>query len=431
MRLVVHRGTREIGGSCIEVTTPAARVVLDLGLPLVTATREPFDAQAALRKSAEDLRADGTLPRVAGLFTPDHSAPDAILLSHAHLDHIGLVHFSRPEIPVYATRGTSKMMLAGAVFAGRPGLDRGRHRVILAGEPFAVNDLTVTPFAVDHSTFGSVAFLLEAGGKTLLYSGDLRTHGRKPGMARALLERVSPKAIDVFLTEGTHLGGEAASGISEFDLEEQVVELTRTDPGLVLAAFSPQDVDRVVTFYRAGRRTGRTFVADAYTAFVLRQVAGESHIPRPTRDKGIRVFHNAAFRRKRAGRLRALFEPDRIDLPEILSAPAGHLMVFRPSMTDLDFGGTLPDRVRVIYSYWLGYLGNADWVDLRDRVGRANGDFVPAHASGHIHVNDLLALVRAVGARAIIPVHTFEPQILATHFPNIVLLADGQAYEVS
>ena len=238
MIVTVHRGTREIGGNCIEVASSSTRLILDVGLPLVNDQREPFDSFKALRSSREQLIADGTIKPVPGLFTDESPAPDAILLSHAHLDHVGLLHHSRPEIPIYATTGTSKMMLAGGIFVNRPTLDRNRHRAIKSGTPFAVCDFTITPFAVDHSTFGCLAFLLEAGGKRLIYSGDLRRHGRKPGMIRTLIEQVAPRNVDLLLMEGTHLGGQKEQGKTEFELEERVVELVKSAPGLVLAAFS-------------------------------------------------------------------------------------------------------------------------------------------------------------------------------------------------
>src|SRR6516225_9978468 len=115
MKLTIHRGTKEIGGSCIELATATTRIVLDVGLPLVDAAREPFDQRSIRGKSLEQLLASGVLPRVPGLFD-DRPPPAAILLSHAHLDHTGLLDFSRNDVPVYASRGTSKMMMAGARF---------------------------------------------------------------------------------------------------------------------------------------------------------------------------------------------------------------------------------------------------------------------------------------------------------------------------
>jgi len=430
MIVTVHRGTREIGGNCIEVASPSTRLILDVGLPLVNDRREPFDSFKALRSTREQLIANGTIKPVPGLFTDDAPAPDAILLSHAHLDHVGLLHHSRAEIPIHATTGTSKMMLAGGIFANRPSLDRNRHRAIKPGISFTVGDFTITPFAVDHSTFGCLAFLLEAGGKTLLYSGDLRRHGRKPGMMRTLIEQIAPRNVDLLLMEGTHLGGEKELGTTEFELEERVVELVKSAPGLVLAAFSPQDVDRLVTLYRSAQRTGRTFVADAYAAFILHLVSGEANIPRPTRDNGIRVYFNASFRRKNIDRLNQLFASDRIERDEVLTDPGKHLMAFRPSMTALDFNGQLPQQVRVLYGYWKGYLKNPDWVELQRQVAEAGGDFIPAHASGHIYTSDLRELVTALNPKTIIPIHTFEPAMFGEFFPNVQVLRDGEPFAV-
>src|SRR4051812_46875718 len=109
MRLTIHRGSKEIGGSCVELATATTRLVLDAGLPLVDANREPFDSLKALRSTRDELIADGTIPPVPGLFTTGVEPPAAVLLTHAHLDHSGLIHHARPEVPVYATRGTSKM----------------------------------------------------------------------------------------------------------------------------------------------------------------------------------------------------------------------------------------------------------------------------------------------------------------------------------
>ena len=34
MRVCIHRGSKEIGGSCVEVTSGGKRLLIDLGLPL-------------------------------------------------------------------------------------------------------------------------------------------------------------------------------------------------------------------------------------------------------------------------------------------------------------------------------------------------------------------------------------------------------------
>src|ERR1035437_7061369 len=64
MKLCIHRGTREIGGTCVEVESSGQRILLDLGLPL----------------NAKDV-ASTPLPAISGLAKADPSLL-AIVLSH-------------------------------------------------------------------------------------------------------------------------------------------------------------------------------------------------------------------------------------------------------------------------------------------------------------------------------------------------------------
>ena len=429
MQLTIHRGTHEIGGSCVEVSTAATRIVLDLGMPLVDAALEPFDQQSIRGKSTEELLACGVLPRVTGLFDAS-PAPQAIFLSHAHLDHVGLLQYSRPEIQVHASEGTSKLMLAGAVFAGRTELPRERYHQVQHEVPVTIGDMRITPFSVDHSAYDSMAFLVEAEGKAILYSGDFRAHGRKPWMIANLREKAGKRKIDVLVTEGTHLGSDSVTGITEVELQDNVLKHIKEAPGIVLPCFSPTDVDRLVTFYKVTRNAGRMFVVDAYAAFIMYLVAKKAHIPPPKRENGVCVYYNQTFLSKPSGRLHEAFQEDRIFPEEILANPSRYVMTFRPSIAELDFKGVLPKRCRCVYSYWKGYLVKEDWVTLQKQVQAANGDFIHAHTSGHIFIDDLRDFVQAVKPGTIVPMHTFKPQELQNFSSNVQLLNDGSPYAV-
>ncbi len=434
MRITIHRGTHEIGGNCIEVATDNNRIILDVGMPLFNEDREPHDSAALRRQSSEELRKKGVLPNVPGLFDDTGPKPDAILLSHAHEDHTGLLRHSQVEIPIYASVGTSKMMQAGAKFAGQPILPRDRHEKIHTGQPVQIGDFRVTAFSVDHSIYGALAFLIEAEGKTVLYSGDLRMHGRKPGMHKSLIEAVTNRTINVLLMEGTHIGHTDHRGQNEYELEDEITAHIQSAPGLVLASFSPQHVDRLVGFFRAAKKTNRIFIADAYTAFVMHLIASETSIPRPESTEEVKVFFpkffEETYEKKRLESFHALMSPARIGMEEIRSHPSRYVMLFRPSMLESDFGGSLPDGSRCLYSRWTGYLQQPEWKMTKAKLEEVSGDLIEAHTSGHIFYDDIIRLVGQISAEMVIPIHTFEPETFKTFSPNVKLLADGETMQL-
>ena len=283
-----------------------------------------------------------------------------------------------------------------------------------------------------------MAFLIEAEGKRVLYSGDLRLHGRKPGMAKQLLEAASQQQIHALVMEGTHVGPDSESGVTEWNLETELVGHIQGALGIVLANFSPLNVDRLVGFYRATIRTGRTFVVDPYAAMVMQKASQHCDIPDPAEANNIRVYFNHTFtttwEQKHLGGLRDSLWDRRIAMDELRTAPKQFVMVFRPSMVALDFDGALPAHVRCIYSYWSGYLSKPHWVDFQSQLAAAQGDFIKAHTSGHIFAHDIADFVQKLDPQhsmRIIPIHTFHPEgfpILVNRVENV---EDGQQYTVA
>ena len=88
MKVRIHRGTREIGGTCIEVEAQGKRIALDVGLPL--------DAP----EDAADGAHEQLLPAVRGFREPDDSLL-GVVISHPHMDHYGLARYLAPSVPVY------------------------------------------------------------------------------------------------------------------------------------------------------------------------------------------------------------------------------------------------------------------------------------------------------------------------------------------
>ena len=205
MRVCIHRGAREIGGSCVEGEHGRFRLILELGRPL---------------QSALD---DGTgLPLLRELAWPQVSVSNGWLSGgvglHGHVDHWGLVPLIDKEIPIVRSDGTARTLHVASFFTPDERVDFRPRWLLNDREPIEVGPFRLTPYLMDHSAFDAYMVLVEAGGRRLLYSRDVRAHGRKGKLFERFV--ASPPAdVDAMLLEGTHVretGQSATAGITGF-----------------------------------------------------------------------------------------------------------------------------------------------------------------------------------------------------------------------
>lgn len=124
LRVRVHRGSHEVGGSCVEIQAYGSRLVLDVGRPLWADRDEHVP-----------------VPGIPGLTSGDDPSLLGVLVTHAHLDHYGLVDQVHPDVPVYVGEAASRIIEAVGFFTGGPALHaRGFlvDRVPVELGPFAV-----------------------------------------------------------------------------------------------------------------------------------------------------------------------------------------------------------------------------------------------------------------------------------------------------
>ncbi len=116
MQLIIHRGTQEIGGSCVELRTATNRILIDFGIPLVSCDLQPFDVNMLKGKTIEELKTQGILPDIKGLYKDEGKGIDGILISHSHFDHYGFLQYVNPEIPIYLSRGAGLLIEVSNIF---------------------------------------------------------------------------------------------------------------------------------------------------------------------------------------------------------------------------------------------------------------------------------------------------------------------------
>lgn len=401
------RGASQVGGSCVEVEHDGTRLVLDVGLPL---------AGPGLYREL--------LPDVPGLWASGDGTLSAVLLSHTHPDHCGLADLVAPDIPIYCGRAAEQVWNTASFYVPRmtPFSATGHFE---HGVSLTIGPLRVTPWLVDHSGYDAYSLLIEAAGRRLLYSGDIRATGRKARTLNAIGSTC--RGVDVLLLEGTRIDT-PANNMTESDVETDVAHVLGGADGLGLAFFSAMNVDRLVSLYRAARRAGRTFVMDLYTATVAR-ATGNPRIPQADW-YGVRVYLPRSQRQRvtASGDFGAVdtVRSSRIFIEEIAARPRDLVITARASMLR-ELRPAL-DGALAIWSMWDGYL------DRDAALTRSlHGYGVPVHrvhASGHASRDTLQRFAADVQAGCVVPIHTDRPTAFADVIDNVRPHSDDEWWSV-
>jgi len=415
----IHRGAHEIGGNCVELRHGQDTLILDIGKPLSATWDTVVPLPAAI-----GLDDDGTRPL-------------GVIISHGHQDHWGLAPQLPTDIPVFIGEGAANILRAAQFWGSGVDLHEAGH--LRDRVPFTLGPFTITPYLADHSAYDAFSLLVEAGGRSLFYTGDFRGHGRKASAFDRLLAD-PPSPVHAILMEGTSFRthGPVADAaeptpqaapelvtLTEADVEVSLVDTLKATKGLVVVLASAQNIDRLVTVYRAALRADRDLVVDLYSADIAASTGRPSipavgdawprvHVYVPLRQR-VRVKESGEF--ERVSRIR-----DRRLYAEQLSERAGQLVLFGA------YQGEIPRLVReglltggaVIWSMWDGYLDQPSGQRLRTVLKSADVPLIQHHTSGHATPADLARLVQALKPDAVVPIHTEAPDAYADTVGDIV-----------
>ena len=316
VRIDFYGGVDEIGGNKILLGSNSTSIFLDFGMSF-TKANDYFSEFLQPRKGngIMDFVEMGLLPKIKGIYRDDylrHSglnsqekpSVDGILLSHAHLDHSAYIHHLRHDIPLYMTKEsqlilkvledtstvsfgetleykktfhyTTKKQQDG--FKRLSGKDAKLERKLNIVEPykdFEVGNLTIRSAPVDHSLPGASAFIIENNDETVVYTGDLRFHGRKPEITNKFVKEAKKSSPDIMISEGTRIDNPNTE--TEEDIEINAKNLISQYKGLVIVNFPVRDLDRLLTFYKVAKDTDRTLVVNLKQAYLLKLFSGRGY----------------------------------------------------------------------------------------------------------------------------------------------------------
>ena len=404
-KLIIHRGTKEIGGSAVEINNHHTRLLFDFGIPLETMEKEDWKSE------------DYKLP-IKGLYKNEKPEFDAVFLSHAHPDHYGLMQLINPEIPIYVSKVTYDILTKIAPKLPKQNTENLNLHIIK--DKINFGNMFVKAIKVDHSIAGACGFEIKTDGKTIVYTGDIRFHGRTSWSEKF---KKDIKDCDYLIMEGTTLGRKEQKVITEEDLEKEFVNIFNQDK-LPLIQFSPQSIDRFVTVYKACKKTGKTLVIDPYTCYVLETYKPISkNIPQFDWDN-IRVNFAANRINNILAETGDLFKykAKKITIEEIITNPEKFVVKGNWTINKQIFDRIDHNKINIVYSMWKGYLDRPNQFDSYKDL-----TIIPCHTSGHAYIEDLQKLVKDVQPKKLIPIHTECKNEYKNLFESdIVELDDGQ-----
>lgn len=430
----IHRGTKEIGGSCVEVWTSNTRIIVDIGMPLVDEKREQFNFAKYKNLDVDELVRQKILPAIEGIYNSRENLIDGILISHPHLDHYGFINFVNDNVKMYLGEATHKLIEISNMFT-HSNYQIKNYRYFEKEKSFQIGDFKITPYWNDHSAYDSYSFLIEANGKSIFYSGDFRDHGRKAKVFKWFLHN-APLNVDYLLLEGTTIGRKIIKDKTEVEIENELFNVFSESEKINLIYTAGQNIDRLVSIFKAAQKANKIFVIDVYVAKILTELSKFSNLPYPSNSfKNIKVlfpYYSCNKLTKESNeRVMYQFQKYKITKEEISNHSDKIVMLIRPSMKkDLAKISNLKDG-NLIYSMWEGYLQKDYTSKFIDYLKNLNFSIHHIHTSGHADIEALQKMVDAINPKNIVPIHTFKSNSYQKIFRNNVIQCnDGEIINV-
>jgi ribonuclease J len=293
-----------------------------------------------------------------------------------------------------------------------------------------LGSLRVTHFPVDHSVYGACAWLVETSAGPVLYTGDLRRHGARREATEQFVAQARALEPQVLLCEGTHVDAIEPPTREEEVLGKARGYVSRAEGKLVIADFAARDIERLQTFLRIAQESGRLLVILSKDAYLLDALSLLSDgIPNLSSHGSLRLYKElkgslSAWER---GLLQA-YQDKLVRAEDVRRSPGDFILCF--SFFDLnELPSIAPEGGLYIYScseafdeerqmdidrlhHWLGHF-QMEGVGLpqRDLDGKPRPEERGLHASGHASGPELIEMVRQIGPKMLIPVHTEHPEI--------------------
>ena len=366
----VLRGADAIGENLIEVLGHGQKILLECGIPL-SPKEDTTTTEEYVRKERYS----------------------AVVVTHFHLDHSGLLKYPLAAEKIYMGEKTFLFLLDRKAICEE---NAAKVAFMQSEETFFIGCVGFTPHLADHSAFDSYMIEFSDGEKTVIYTRDFRSNGRKS--FRALLSKL-PCEIDLLLCEKTI---DSPKNTTEWELEKKAAAILREHKEVFIVQ-SATNYDRLVTFYRACKKTKTPLLLSPINIQVVRY--NDNAINPKDYEYAYEYFPTK--RSPAEHDLEKRKYGDKLIGREQIAALDRFAMVVNMRsegyLQKLSEARDLSDAV-LIYSMWPGYKQEEEafFQKLRD-LGIT---VVDLHASGHADNGAIQALIERTHPKEITYVHT-------------------------
>ena len=376
MKVVIHRGTHQIGGCITEIeSSKGTKIAIDIGENLPSGNKNKV-----------------TELKIQGL-TEGEPKFNAVIITHYHGDHIGLYNKINPKIPIYIGSISKEIFrilvsrLVEAKINPKEDLDLvDKFRTYKIPDKLTIEDITITPIEVDHSAFNAHMLLIECDGKKLLHTGDFRLHGQRGKSVIPALERYVGH-VDCLICEGTTLSRKKEQPMSEHELQKKAAHIFKENK-FNFVMCSSTNIDRIAAIHKAALSANRLFVCDKYQKKILMYVDTVS-------TSSLYKFRN-----------KVLSYGD--NLLELMKEK-GFVMLVRPNYISKKVMNEFTDNT-FIYSLWDGYLDEKYKDDYEYIQNFVPEKHINLHTSGHADYEAIKLVCQVVSPKLLIPIHGENPE---------------------
>ena len=459
MEIKFFGGVNEIGGNRILVRDGSTGLFLDYGMSFARHQRffEEYLKPRYASTGIKDLLRLNLIHYVPGLYRSDllnligrtpHTTPsvDGVVLSHIHLDHSALISLLDERIPIICSE-TTQAYAKALLEVGTRGLETEiynfkrrplfnirdepvERQFILteSGKEMKIGGNSITPCNVDHSVLGATAYVLRTSAGTIVYTGDLRFHGKLAKLSEKFAEIAARAEPDIMLCEGTRI--DETENASEDYVQEKAVETIQESKGLVIADFAFRDLTRLTTFYEIAKETDRKLVISKRDARLIETLSKVPDIPFPLpspQDQNVMIYVD----RKSTGTYRDrdydTWERPYLEASNAIRAEQVHddqqKLIIHLTFFDINELVDIDPSPNVAYIHSASEPHNEEQVIDEQRLNNWLDYFhikkYHYHASGHASGTDIRRLVEQVKPKLLMPIHTEHEDLFKQFHDNV------------